>query len=535
MTFGMRGAAGARLTFVAAVALTAAVATPPAGATSGCTTPASPDGHEPPCNPALADSPWPMPHRNSYAQASSAFPGPAAGQPASYQGVRYLGVSFANITGPYPDGRRNIFSAALVAEQVRPVVKVDEQHGRLIGAATRRGVSQIGTTSGVYSLLDRDNRQIVPYGRAIEVWGDARSGSRTSQPKLLVRYPLPARALCRPNDEIVGLTMRYDGRLAFATRYGMVGTISREPESMSDEALRVASINGEKCADPAVPEAALELISNSIAADEHGGMYPASNRAQYRFDDDGTAVTRAWRAEYAVEPSSGGVRLTDGTGSTPTLMGTGEDDDRFVVITDGQRVMHLTLLWRDEIPEDWEPIAPGKDRRIACEVPITFDDPTATDTVSEQSVVVRGYASYVPNNQLRDAGWVNRLSDTQRVAVSGFLGQDPKHAPYGLERIDWDPETRTCKVRWVNRDVSIPNGVPSMSAATNLVYGVGQRSGVWGLEGVDADSGASRLWIPAGKNPVENGFYSPAVIGLNGDLWTGTIAGLGRYRAKAAG
>lgn len=517
------------------VAALGAAAPSSAAAEDGCVTPASPDGHEPPCNPALADSPWPMPHRSSYAQASSPYAGPAPDQEGRYSPSRYLGISFANITGPYPDGRRNIFSAALIGAQTRPVVKVDERYGRLLGAGTRRGAGSIGTTSGVYALLDRDNHQIVPYGRAIEVWGDARPGVRTSQPKLVHRYQLPERALCRPDDELVGLTMRYDGRLAFVTRLGIVGTIPRQVDRMRDEELRTASINGDRCGDPAVPESDLELVSNSIAADEDGGMYPASNRAQYRFDDDGGSLTQTWRAPYTVESSSGGVRLTDGTGSTPTLMGTDDDDDRFVVITDGQRVMHLTLFWRDEIPADWEPIAPGKDRRIACEVPITFGDGDATDTVSEQSVVVRGYASYVPNNQLRGAEWVNRLPDQQRVAVSGMLGQDPRHAPYGLERIDWDPETRTCKTRWVNRDVSMPNGVPSMSAATNLVYGIGQRKGVWGLEGVDADSGASRLWIPAGRNPIDNGFYSPAVIGTGGDLWTGTISGLGRYRTAAAG
>ena len=39
-------------------------------------------------------------------------------------------------------------------------------------------------------------------------------------------------------------------------------------------------------------------------------------------------------------------------------MGSG-DDDRLVVITDGQPLMHLVFLWRDAIPEDWvgEPLA----------------------------------------------------------------------------------------------------------------------------------------------------------------------------------
>ena len=83
-------------------------------------------------------------------------------------------------------------------------------------------------------------------------------------------------------------------------------------------------------------------------------------------------------------------------------MGTDPGDDRFVVITDGQRLMNLVLMWRDEIPVDWRPDRPGKDRRIACEVPVRFGDPNATESLDEQSVLVRGYASILVNNQLRE-------------------------------------------------------------------------------------------------------------------------------------
>ncbi len=93
----------------------------------------------------------------------------------------------------------------------------------------------------------------------------------------------------------------------------------------------------------------------------------------------------AWRAAYEIGAGQQGGRLGKGSGSTPTLMGTG-DGDRFVVITDGQDVMHLVLMWRDDIPSGWEPIAPGKDLRIAAEVPVTFGNPDAEVAYSEQSV-----------------------------------------------------------------------------------------------------------------------------------------------------
>ena len=49
----------------------------------------------------------------------------------------------------------------------------------------------------------------------------------------------------------------------------------------------------------------------------------------------------------------------------------------------------------------------------------------------------------------------------------------PDKASYGVERIDWDPETRTCRSVWSNDALSIPNGIPAMSQATNLFYGIG--------------------------------------------------------------
>ena len=78
----------------------------------------------------------------------------------------------------------------------------------------------------------------------------------------------------------------------------------------------------------------------------------------------GVAQPRTKSADDVPSP----IRLGPGSGSTPSLMGTKADDDRFVVITDGQALMHLVLFWRDEVPDDWEPIAPGKDPRIACEI-----------------------------------------------------------------------------------------------------------------------------------------------------------------------
>src|SRR6185437_12210326 len=54
----------------------------------------------------------------------------------------------------------------------------------------------------------------------------------------------------------------------------------------------------------------------------------------------------------------------NGSGTTPSLMGFGPDD-RFVVFGDGDRVVNITLMWRDAIPEGWERLPGAPSPRVA--------------------------------------------------------------------------------------------------------------------------------------------------------------------------
>jgi hypothetical protein len=64
------------------------------------------------------------------------------------------------------------------------------------------------------------------------------------------------------------------------------------------------------------------------------------------------------------------------------------EEDRFVVITDGQDLMNVVLFWRDEIPSDGETLAGSPHRRIARMLPADMGDEMLTEIQSEQSVVV---------------------------------------------------------------------------------------------------------------------------------------------------
>jgi hypothetical protein len=315
--------------------------------------------------------------------------------------------------------------------------------------------------------------------------------------------------------------MTYRGRVAFATQNGVVGTVPRDPARMTADRVRLLSINEDCAADD------LEQVSNSISADERGGVYVVTSTALYRFADSRDGIRQVWRGPYESAPDAGSGRLGEGSGSTPSLMGTDRDDDRFVVITDGQEQVHLVLMWRDRIPRDWRPVRPGASRRIACEVPVTYglDEQRS---VNEQSVLLRGTSAILVNNLLGYDDLLGLLP-AQASLYSQVLGGLPGNQPRGIERIDWDPRTRTCRSVWTNPDVSIPNAIPTLSSADRMVYAVGVQDDVWSLQGIDLRTGELRLSVPTSSSVTANSFYAATTIGPDGSIWTGTFGGLTQF------
>jgi len=523
-----------------------------------CETPLAPS--EPICSAAFGDTVWAGSHRSSYAQGSSPFPGPAAGAnvTSAHLELPSAGIPvIMSFSEPYGDGGRAVWSTVTGVDNA--IIKVDHETFELVDIYVPADREENPPTfalglSGAYTAVDAQNRFIAGRTRFVSFFGDSVEGDRSSPIELKQRIFMPDEVFCNEDDVIAGMSLTYRGDLAFATELGNVFVIHADADPNNLGEIPVASANPDcGTADPAE----LEIVSNSIAADENGGIYLVTSAAMYRYQWDGTTLEEAWRAEYATVEEPCAIRLGPGSGSTPSLMGTEADDDRFVVITDGQDLMHLVLFWRDEIPDDWEPIAPGKDPRIACEIPIRFGVPDVTESCSEQSVAVRGHSALVVNDLLLNPTIIDPglpLAAISQNLVSALEGGIPEKAPIGFERVDWDPESRTCLSIWANTTVSVPNGIPSISEASGLVYGMAQREGQWGLEGLDLFTGESVLWAPGGPgtcnqesggiaallpgvsevleqvpNSCENSIYSATTVGPDGTIYTGTLNGMSRY------
>ena len=162
------------------------------------------------------------------------------------------------------------------------------------------------------------------------------------------------------------------------------------------------------------------------------------------------------------------------------------------------------------------------------------------------------------NNQLQQEPrlW-QTFPPAARTLVAAGAGGRPHLAPYGIERIDWNPKTRQCETVWTNPEISIPNGIPTMSTASNLIYGIGQREGIWGLEAIDFETGTSTFFVesrqkqcslsaiqqiePRGlrffsairlaNNPrgCENAFFAATEIGPDSSIYTGTLLGVSKF------
>ncbi len=525
-----------------------------------CLTPLAAD--EPLCNPALADSPWPITHRGNYAQGSSPLPGPLGSETISARHLNLTGTPTTLAIGPtYPDGGRAVWASVIGLNGA--IYKLDHDTFSIIDVYIPANEEEMPpeiplAVGGAYSALSAESDFILGRSDYVEVYRDRESGDRFSEIELAKRLFLPRRALCRDTDQLVGGVMLPDGMLAFVTEQAAVGVLpSRVDDLEVDNVVTLPSENGAACDDPAVPDDELETVSNNLAADEHGNFYVVTDRAVIKFAWNGTSLEKVWRVAYPSDPPISFLRLGPGSGSTPSLMGTAIDDDRFVVITDGRELMRLLLIWRDDIPEGWQPISPDLDRRIACAVPITFGDPQAERSLSEQSVLVRGRSAIVVNNLLADESELETGVPALNVGLAALAGGDPSLAPRGLERIDWDPATGTCATVWTNTEVSMPNAIPTMSAASDLIYAIGQRDGVWGLEAVEFATGASRFFQPSAQTtcsqevldliggtflgPVplpalerlpascENSFFAATEVGPEATIYTGTFQGISKF------
>lgn len=312
---------------------------------------------------------------------------------------------------------------------------------------------------------------------------------------------------------LVGMVMTYDGYLVVASGNGIAiidRTMSMPP---------VVKL---------IPDD--QVITNSAAVDEHNGIYIASNSRtpggkgiMHKFvwkngklsEDEADG---AWTASYDGGPEAPAIKMGYGTGSTPTLMGFGDDEDKLVVITDGAKRMKLVAFWRDDIPEDAVPVD-AENPRIADQKEISCGLSTSTEWIqSEQSVAISGYGAFVVNNV---------IPNTVPDKIVAVLSIGPLVTPpFGVERLQWDTEKNQWYSVWTRPDVSSISMIPAISTASNMVFvnGYTEADG-WEVTGLDWGTGATSHRVIFGQTSRGNGAYAIIQYMENGDLLFNSVGG----------
>jgi hypothetical protein len=502
-----------------------------------------------PRNPFLADSGYAIAHGRCDQQDNSPVRGPT-GPTAVLRpnDLRYAAIGPGHfgelISSPYPDGRRVIWSNGrqqivkldyetleVLASRptgVEPITPDDELRAAADALDTLDGAPALEHAvglalrfltglDGVYSLLDCDHTLYVGTKTAVVAYGEADPSDRTSPIVERGRWPKPPQI----TGTFVGINLTFDGRLVLSTDHGWVVSLARDFGAYDALPLRHSEIAAEWCAhqQQVRGNTGYGWVRTSLCVDDAGGIYVCSRDHVHKVIWTGTCLSidesdGAWTAPYRNGTGNG-------SGTTPSLMGFGTED-RFVVIGDGDPVVNITLLWRDEIPDEWRQRSDAPSRRIAGIGPAHMGQPDRAAIQTEQSITVSGYGAMTVNNE--PATIPEGFPPTAARMLSFFLAHQAPYTPHGLHKYEWDPHARRLRPAWVNTEVSSPNSVPFVSQAADLVYTCGVRAGRWTIEAVDWTTGESRFHYVVGGSRY-NTLGAGITLDEEGRLLYGTMFG----------
>jgi hypothetical protein len=425
-----------------------------------------------PPNPFLMRSPWAGFHRNNYAQASTPFRGLEPNDNVEVQ-FRETPVgntsSWSILSEKYPNGERVVWGNTST-HVFKALVKDGDFE---IVADKRMSFDRFGFNWN--TVVFRNGEVVVPDRKKRRYYKFVETDKNDP------RSPIRLAATWNIPEEIPGLSAQfnvsYDGRLIILTDKNYL--VALKSDFSSYEYFQMNFIKGDSGA------------HNAFPIDENGNMFFVSTKAMTSVRWDGSRFSINWQVPYnfrgpgCPENERGtfievwnvlrGARCT-GSGTTPTLMGTGSDSDKLVLVVDGHAPKNnMVAFWRGEIPNNWQAIS-GYDRRVAAVTPLPFSTPDGKGFTAENSPTAWGY----------------------EIATAQWNGFEPDCDPLnGVQKLRWSPQTRKLDVVWANNQVQM-NGVLTYSKGSNLVYSSGRRNCTYYYWGLDWQTGEVKVEIPMG-------------------------------------
>ena len=371
------------------------------------------------------------------------------------------------------------------------------------------GFSFRTVANGVYHFVDKDGFHYCVYG-GVNILKSTDNNEAKSPMEVVksvnITEKLPAE-LAKSVNRIVGTGMTYDGNIAVAAP-GMVALLSRDLEMLD-----YITFPG-------------EFVDNSIAIDE-SGIYVVTSVHMIKLVWNGEKLSYdeadgGWKSKYNTIDAATALKMgaaSRGAGTTPALMGYGDDEDQLVLISDADaNGTNLVAFWRNEIPADFKQIPGTKSRRIAGQIRFELSKLTA-----EASAVVKGYGAILANSTFPEPS--ETLGD---VFGNIFTAGITRPAPMGLQKFQWDPVANEFSVAWTNKTIDNTDWMVPVVTANDILYLPSKEGLSYTYDAFDWHTGEK---IMSWKMPTSSSFYNTA-LGIGYFLEDGDLIFAGFFNTK---
>ncbi|WP_049974364.1 hypothetical protein [Azospirillum sp. B4] len=342
-----------------------------------------------------------------------------------------------------------------------------------------------GFGAGGYIYLSDANQAVLPTANQ-QIWVvdvPTKASGDDSSFRVARIYDL-AGSIGDADASILSTLPDWSGRLWWVTDTGTVGYVDRSSGACWTTVLD-----------------APQRIGNSFAVDQTGGVFIASDYALYRFDVPTTGINPqvSWCYSYDRGLGQKPGQQSGGTGTTPTLVGTGTGQSFCGITDNAYPQMHVVVYRREkEVPGN----------RVVAQVPVFPKGHSDT----ENSLIGCDGSFFVENNY----GYSNGLSTRPVVP--------------GMARVRYDNLPCPGTVAWENPHVTVPSVVSKLSLATGLVYTYSLKiedgRHDWFLTAVDAATGSVAWSAKVGSGPLFDNHYSALSISPAGVVYVPTALGM---------
>ncbi|KAA1420336.1 hypothetical protein F0U44_07090 [Nocardioides humilatus] len=292
----------------------------------------------------------------------------------------------------------------------------------------------------------------------------------------------------------------WSNRIWFVTQEGTVGYIGLRGE------IRTHPLPG-------------EVIANSFAIDESGGVFVVSDHALYRFDGGADRPVVTWRKTYdrgtRVKPS----QVSQGSGTTPTLIGRASlPSGGWIAITDNaDPQMNVVVFKRGKAGPGAAPV---------CQQPVF----PANAGADENSLIS------VPGGLIAENNY--------GYLFKKLAPRQPTTTP-GLVKVAVDYNAGTCRIAWHNDTARVPSSVSKASLGSGLVYAYTHPAvdelayalplplgalapDAWYLTAFSIRTGRQVWSRYVGSGLLYNNHYAAVSLGPDGTAYVGTVGGVVR-------